>query len=329
MNARPPWALLQGDALDLLPELRAASIDAVVTDPPYGIGLRGEPWDRQPGWGAGTERFERWTTGWAAECLRVMKPGAHLIAFGAPRTSHRLTAGIEEAGFEIRDQLCWLFGTGVPKAPLVGGRSTTLRPGYEPILLARKPLVGTASTNESLHGTGRLGIDEARVCDERAKGNPRWPCNVTLTHARRCRGAQCVDTCPIAILDRSKPALRPSRFYYCAKASRRERDVGCERLPARVGPVYRTARPSHPRHNTHPTVKPLELMRWLIRLTVPPCGHVLDLFAGSGSTGVAALLEARVFTGIEQDVEYARVARARLRHAERVANGEIQRRPAA
>ena len=313
-----PWKLHVGDALELLAELPAESVDAVVTDPPYGIGFRGEQWDKPTtaGWQHTSEGFERWTTSWATECLRVLKPGGFLLAFGSPRTMHRLTAGVEDAGFEIRDQLTWLFGTGVPKDRLMDGRASTLKPGYEPILLARKPLKGDTSANERRYGTARLGIDAGRLPAE-GVGHGRWPCNVTLTHARGCRPVRCAASCPAGLLDRSRPSVRPSRFYYCTKPSRAERDAGCDALPARSAPVFRSRGASSLRRNTHPTVKPVELMRWLIRLAVPPDGTVLDPFTGSGTTGIAALYERRSFLGTEQDAAYARIARARLRHAAR------------
>jgi len=310
------WELLQADALEALPTLEANSVDAIVTDPPYGIGFRDEPWDTPGSNGShrtGPASFEAWTTGWARECLRVLKPGGHVVAFGAPRTAHRLAAGIEDAGFELRDQLVWLYGSGVPKGRLEHGRSSTLKPAYEPILLARAPLAGTHDANEKRWGTGRLGVDDARIRGaDRVEG--RWPCNVTLSHAPRCRPKSCTPVCAVAMLDRSRPRVRPSRFFYCGKASISEREAGCEKLPARASAIYGLGG-RKPRRNTHPTVKPLDLMRWLVRLVCPPEGVVLDPFAGSGSTGVAALQEGRRFVGVEQDPEYARITRARLTHA--------------
>jgi site-specific DNA-methyltransferase (adenine-specific) len=308
------WTLLSGDALDLLPTLPARSFDAVVTDPPYGIGFRDESWDRPARSGADTsaEAFERWVHLWARECGRLLKPGGHVLAFGAPRTCHRLARGIEDAGLELRDQLLWLYGSGVPKGPLVAGRSSTLKPAYEPIVLARAPLIGTHAANERAFRTGRLGVDEARTsASDHAR---RWPCNVALGHAGACRPKRCASGCAASQLDRSRPSITPSRFFYCPKPSARERDAGCERLPASSSPIYGRGGKA-PRHNIHPTVKPLELMRWLTRLGCPTGGRVLDPFAGSGSSGVAALREGRQFVGIEREPRYAEIARARLAHA--------------
>jgi site-specific DNA-methyltransferase (adenine-specific) len=315
LGARP-WKLVRGDALDLLPTLAARSVDAVVTDPPYGIGFRAESWDR-PARTHGrspAETFEEWTRVWARECLRILKPGGHLFAFGAPRTAHRLASGLENAGFELRDQLLWLYGSGVPKGRLVEGRSSTLKPAYEPIVLARAPLDGVHTANERAWRTGRLGIDEARIASSDGRG--RWPCNVALGHASGCRPKRCARSCAVSLLDRSRPAIRPSRFFYCAKPSARERDTGCEALPAKSVPIYGQGG-KVPRRNTHPTVKPVGLMRWLIRLACPADGLVLDPFTGSGSTGVAALREGRQFLGAERDPAYAQIARARLTHAAR------------
>jgi len=319
------WRLEVGDSLQILAELASRSIDAIVTDPPYGIGLRGATWDgpdlraavKARGDAAGlfeAEMFERWTTAWAAECLRVLKPGGHLLAFGAPRMVHRLAAGVEDAGFELRDQLVWLYGSGVPKSRSYNGRSSTLKPGYEPIVLARAPFVGTLAANETRWGTGLLGIDEGRLPARDGTTNGRWPCNVTLSHQQRCASKRCTPNCPVALLDRAPRGDRPSRFFYCAKASRREREAGCDLLPAQMISIFGDSA-RRPRRNTHPTVKPVELMTWLVRLVCPPGGIVLDPFAGSASTGIAALDEGRRFLGIERDPDYAVIARARLTHA--------------
>jgi DNA modification methylase len=300
------WALIEADAFKLLPELPAASVDAVVTDPPYGIGLKGQAWDG--GRLTNGETFERWTASWASECLRILKPGGYLAAFGAPRTTHRLVAGIEDAGFEIRDQLLWLFGSGVPKSQrLPGGRAAALKPAYEPILLARRPFAGTLQRNVAAHGTGALNIDATRIGDDRF-----WPANITLTHHTTCLAEHCSDACPLPLIDRLDSKRPPSRLFYCAKADARERDAGCEHLPAREVQLYDRPTPKPARRNTHPTVKPLRLMRWIVRLVSPSTGVVFDPFAGSASTGAASVLESRQFVGVEREPEYVTIGRARL-----------------
>ncbi len=250
----------------------------------------------------------------------MTRPGAYLAAFGAPRTVHRLTSGLEDAGLEVRDTLLWLYGSGMPKSRrLPGGRGTALKPAYEPIILARKPLVGTVERNLAVSGTGALNIDAARVED-------RYPANITLAHAPGCTSERCEPDCPTVLIDRAAERQRgastvlpqASRLFYCPKAGRRERNAGCETLPVRELDLFphikRAGRRPPPAANHHPTVKPLALMRWLVGLVAPAGGVVLDPFCGSGTTGCAAVLEDRLFIGIEREPEYVTVARARIAH---------------
>jgi site-specific DNA-methyltransferase (adenine-specific) len=226
---------------------------------------------------------------------------------------HRLAIGLEEGGLQLRDQLLWLYGSGVPKGRSYAGRGSTLKPGYEPIILARAPLAGSIKQTQERFGTGLLEVDGAR-----GEGG-RWPCNLALSHEPRCARTRCAPSCPVRLLDRCAPRSRPSRFYYCAKASRSEREAGCEALPARAVTIY-GPQTRRPRRNTHPTVKPVALMRWLVRLGCPPEGLVLDPFAGSGSTGIGCLAEGRRFIGLEREPEYVAIARARLAHGARDAS---------
>jgi hypothetical protein len=317
------WLLLHADSLALLPDLPAASVEAVITDPPYGIGFGGEAWDG--GELTDAAKFQRWTSAWAAEALRVLKPGGWLAAFGAPRTAHRLVAGVEDAGFEVRDQLLWLYAQGVPKSqPRADGLGVCLKPAYEPVLLARKPTEGTLDATLAAYGTGALQIDAARVPRPEG-GRGFWPANVALTHGLRCRRGHCQPDCPVALIDTEpRPGREVSRLFFTSKANRREREAGCEALslrevpvPLRGGGAVRLVR------NVHPTVKPLALMRWIARLVCPPGGTVLDPFTGSGSTGAAVLLEGRRFVGIERDGRYVPVARARIAHWATVADQEV------
>ncbi|HEY7831901.1 MAG TPA: site-specific DNA-methyltransferase [Solirubrobacteraceae bacterium] len=319
------WGLIEADALLTLAKLPDACVDSVICDPPYGIEITGEAWDglairqavRREGETLSTgEALERWTRVWAAEVKRVLKPGGHLLAFGAPRTFHRLVAGIEDAGLEVRDQLLWLNGHGLPKSRhLPGGQGTALKPCYEPVLLARAPFSGTVTANLKRWGTGALNIRATRIKSSQAPGEGYWPAHLTLSHAPTCTEGDCRPDCPMALLDQPPAWAPPSRLFYCAKASKAEREAGCERLPARLTRLYNgSSNPPHLRHNVHPCVKPLELMRWLVRLITPPGGLVLDPFTGSGSTGAAAVLEGRQFLGIEREGRYVDIACGRLTH---------------
>jgi DNA modification methylase len=329
--------LLQGDCLEVLRTFEAESFDAIVTDPPYGIDFQNESWDgraiREAAVRAGQERlapneaFEVWCALWAKECARVMKPGAHLLAFGARRTFHRLACGLEAAGLEIRDTLMWIYGTGMPRSRRYpGGLSTTLKPAFDPILLARKPLAGTTSETIEQFGTGALNADACR-------SGGSHPANVLVGHKPDCDGEKggCAPGCAAALLDAQADEARassgslaaPSRFLYCPRVSRAERDAGCEGLPLRTLDLYPEAgpRPHGRTGNPHPAVKPLELMRWLVRLACPPGGLLLDPFMGSGTTGAAVALEGHRFCGIELESAYIEIARARIEHWSREPGG--------
>ena len=316
--------LLEGDCLEVLGTLEAESVDAIVTDPPYGIGFQHERWDsvaiREAAAAAGHDRlspneaFEAWARIWAGECARVLKPGGFIAAFGSPRTFHRLACGIEDAGLEIRDTLMWLYAEGMSKSRRYpGGRATTLKPAFEPIVLARRELDGTTEENIERHGTGALNAEICRV-------EGRHPANVVLGHDPDCEDGRCTSECAAGLADacvgEGRARLAPSRFLYCPKASRAERDAGCERLPRRALDLFPQPQGKTPAdvRNPHPTVKPLELMRWLVRLLCPPGGLVLDPTVGSGTTGAAAALEERHFIGIELEPAYMEIAAARIAH---------------
>lgn len=475
--------ILTGDCLAVMPTLEAESVDAIVSDPPYGLAFMGKAWDH------GVPGPEFWR-----EALRVAKPGAHLVAFGGSRTYHRLTCAIEDAGWEIRDCLSWLYGSGFPKsldvskamdkmdaaeeqlarryrftewvrstgatsrqideatATNMGGHYTTsasqpaimtrehleacrhllggadipewverecdirsvesrnfaerkvlahrtmtqgggnslqiragerreveanitapattlarewqgwgtaLKPAWEPIILARKPLTGTVAANVTQYGTGALNVDATRIGTEatiRPNGpigfhgggsggvggsdSGRWPANV------------CLDDEAAAMLDAQTGTLKPatsrtdtvsaglfhggnagtvygdsggaSRFFYTAKASRREREAGLEGMPIKTAAKlcdtgYESdtrfdGQPQPKAANHHPTVKPIALMRWLCRLVTPKGGLILDPFTGSGTTGCASVLEGFRFVGIEREPEYAAIAEKRIAH---------------
>jgi site-specific DNA-methyltransferase (adenine-specific) len=413
------WNIYHGDCREVMAKLDAESVDSIVSDPPYGLSFMGKGWDH------GVPGVEFW-----AEALRVAKPGAHLLAFGGTRTYHRLACAIEDAGWEIRDCVMWVYGSGFPKShdvskaidkaagaerekvPATGGLhknrnlnddgwskigeveptmdsaspataaarqwsgwGTALKPAWEPIIVARKPLCGTVAENVLKHGTGGINVDGCRVggtvprtvqgqsaragevygADQRDQrvfephGLGRWPANVIHDGSDEVVGLfpqTKTGICPAdgasgycgglkrrnaAVAQNGGDSGSAARFFYCAKASKADRDEGCEGLEAIhrangnkwTDQDYRVTsgeRPpsaeSGPRRNHHPTVKPTALMRYLCRLVTPPGGVVLDPFTGSGSTGKAAILEGFRFIGIEREAEYVEIAKARIGAAE-------------
>lgn len=377
--------LYQADCRDVLRSLADYSIDSIVTDPPYAlvsiVKRFGKPGSAPA---KGNEAYQRasagfmgksWDTGEVAfseefwrECLRILKPGGHIVAFSGTRTYHRMAVAIEDAGFEIRDQLGWLYGSGFPKSHNQKddweGWGTALKPAWEPIALARKPLDGTVAANLAKWGVGALNIDGCRVGDEiagwgggAAGGNTwndgnmglgksgearpvvgRWPANIAHDGSDEVLAAfpntksgkpsgvkagnnnnvygQFAGGVPVTGFGDEGSA---ARFFYCAKASRKDRDEGLEgadKATTSDGPAIAAdnayQRGKTLRANTHPTVKPTDLMRWLCRLITPPGGVILDPFMGSGSTGKAALLEGFRFIGCEREDEYMPIAQARI-----------------
>lgn len=375
------FVLETGDCRELIAALDSNSIDSIVTDPPYGIDFMGKNWDH------GVPSVEFWSA-----FLRVAKPGAYLLAFGGTRTYHRMAVAIEDAGWEIRDCIMWLYGTGFPKSLNLDGDwkgwGTALKPAYEPIIVARKPLDGTVAGNVAKHGVGAMNIDACRIetvenlnggayseggrsaplkGDERdgaalgmfqpGKGalesfsQPigRWPANVIhdgseevlsafpdapgqqgdLNETGRARPTKVAfgDMAPpkahAARIESDKSA---ARFFYCAKASRSERDAGLEEFATKSGGEATdrkdgTVGLSSPRphagrggnvKNNHPTVKPLSLMQYLCKLVTPSNGVILDPFMGSGSTGCAAVKEGFNFIGFDLSPEYVKIAEARI-----------------
>jgi site-specific DNA-methyltransferase (adenine-specific) len=273
-----------GECIALMKELPDNCIDSIVTDPPYGLGFMGKGWDALP---PGLE--------WAEECLRVLKPGGHLLAFGGTRTWHRLAVAVEDAGFEIRDSIAWMYGSGFPK------HRASLKPAFEPIVSVRKPFNGSMEKNEAEHGTGALNIDACRV-----EGTPATTRFNPAKHGHEgwrmtASGAETAETAKSksgrwpanVVLDEGIAETFPeSKFFYVAKASTKERP--------KVGGV------------SHPTVKPLTLMRWLVKLVTPEGGLILDPFLGSGTTAQAALEEGFRCIGMEMTEEYLPLIADRL-----------------
>ena len=400
----------------MLKQLPDASVDSIVTDPPYELGFMGKSWDST---GVAYD-----VTVWQ-ECLRVLKPGGHLLAFGGSRTYHRLAVAIEDAGFEIRDQIMWVYGSGFPKSLNISkaldkaagaerevtglrkvspsdlgqnsgwnaldtssgeykytssatdeakqwdGWGTALKPAHEPIVMARKPLDGTVANNVLTHGTGGINIDECRVGAEiRTYGgmsanqpdvgtfrDDNWtPKEIEVTVSGRFPANFIHDGSDevLALFPESKGGAYPAkrghavntafasgqeteggframgdsgsaaRFFYCAKANKSERNAGLENLSEQEAGIknesgrgFSETDPHRKimRKNFHPTVKPIALMRYLVRLVTPPNGTVLDPFAGSGTTLVAATMEKFDCIGIEMTDEYLPIIEARVAYA--------------
>ncbi|HSY51158.1 MAG TPA: DNA methyltransferase [Thermoanaerobaculia bacterium] len=275
MASNPHVTLINGDSRRVLDRIDDEYVDAVVTDPPYEIGFNNARWDST---GVAMSK-DLW-----ANVLRVTRPGAYLLAFGATRTFHRLTSAIEDAGFEIQDCLVWLYSNGFPK------HRSRLKPAWEPIVLARK-----RAPNATV-----LNIEECRV-------NGRWPANVLFDEA----AAELLDD---LYPRRGEPI---SRMYYVAKPTSQERDLGLEGHGFKRRQINLLAglrKPTRPRFNIHPTVKPITLMRHLVALVTPDEGRVLDPFTGSGTTGCAAVIEGRSFVGIEREHQSYRFAHARIEY---------------
>jgi site-specific DNA-methyltransferase (adenine-specific) len=446
-----------GNNLDILPTLADNSVDSIVTDPPYELGFMGKKWDSS----GIAYSVELWR-----QCLRVLKPGGHLLSFGGTRTWHRVAVGIEDAGFEVRDSIAWMYGSGFPKSldvskaidkaagverEVIGlkpdwvrfrsaeierfkngepslmnqrnrelapefykteasagfnnpdkgaeitapetpeakqweGWGTALKPAFEPIVVARKPLIGTVAENVLTHGTGGLNIDGSRIGIQEGEkfsggvatthsedwgqlchSNPewvakekerlketirktetlgRWPANLILDEysaglldeqsgisVSKSGGTSGTHPSPMDWGKENSEIPRggfddkggASRFFYCAKASKGDRNEGLDGLETKqtvgggglgnpVSGAYGSEKA--PGKNFHPTVKPTELMRYLVKLVTPPGGTVLDPFTGSGSTGKAAILEGFRFIGCELTEDYIPIIEGRLKHAE-------------
>jgi len=481
-----------GDCLEVLKTIPDNSIDAVITDPPYGLGFMNKEWDSPEKLRALTQResdrsaerkaegksptdapfsksvppglaikgakegkwFQEWCELWAIECLRILKPGGHILSFSAPRTYHRMATAFEDAGFEIRDQLMWVFGSGFPKSHNIGkaiqkqsgdvkvigtkqgagttgksyisnneeyvdgekgvfkkeyddieitndweGWGTALKPAHEPIVMARKPLSEKSIAENVLkHGTGGINIDGSRIkigqgdktsaghrtCNifetekiSGGNGSPdyetheggRFPANIIFDEeagqlldeqsgvSKSVKGRNDLGSSTYGgnSLLKSKTTMNntdrgfndkggASRFFYCPKAAKSDRNEGLDEFEDKVkskilpnrkclicyewenkgagnGIDYcKCDEPSYEDltiktiKNHHPTVKPTDLMRYLINLITPPNGTILDPFMGSGSTGKAAVRCGVNFIGIEKEQEYMDIASARIEH---------------
>jgi site-specific DNA-methyltransferase (adenine-specific) len=335
MDDQPHVEIRLGDCREIIATLPDCSIDSIVTDPPYELGFMGKKWDAT---GIAYD-MNLW-----AECLRVIKPGGHLLAFGGTRTYHRMTCAIEDAGFEIRDCIGWLYSSGFPKSHNLKGEwdgwGTALKPALEPVVMARKPLIGTVAANVTEHGTGALNIDSARILSD--DGYEKQRDRPISTNISAPSGKYISEGIQHTVdLSANKPTLGRwpanvivdetvantvewSRYFYCPKASRTERNAGINTLEwqhtdfggngkpgAGFNEVTHGKAPT-PAANNHPTVKPLELMRYLVRLVTPPGGTVLEPFAGSGTTLAAAIIEGFNVIGCELTADYLPIIEGRI-----------------
>lgn len=376
-----------GDVLATLRTMPDNSADALLSDPPYGLRFMGRKWDYD------VPSVDVW-----AEALRVLKPGAPLLSFGAPRIVHRLVVAIEDAGFEVRDQIMWVFGSGFPKSLDVSkaldkeaghwrgkrgavkssngsmsapnfertpkgspvtdaaatwqGYGTALKPAYEPIVLARKPLDGTVAENVTAWDVGALAIDACRVA---YAGEEDMAAAAAAAAAQRACGDQNANRTSFGSFNDGPGSLvpylekqhlgrwpanvifdeeagaklgEPARFYYCPKVSSRERNAGLEHMPARRttyadGTGLRANGDGTARNqdatarNHHPTLKPLDLTRYLARLILPPtpAPRLLVPYSGTGSEMIGAMMAGWAHViGIEGDAEYVEIAHARIAH---------------
>ena len=461
-----------GDCIEILKTLPDNSVDSIVTDPPYGIGFMNKEWDDpqkhkelidretkrsqerfeegkspvkggfskgvQPGLPIGGAKegrwFQEWCELWAKECFRVLKPGGHMLSFSAPRTYHRMATAFEDSGFQIRDQIMWVFGSGFPKSHNIGkaidklqgnerevvgeyetsipqitpwqdvdrfesknqqtkgngkweGWGSALKPAHEPICMARKPLSEKSIAENVLkHGTGGINIDDCRIettdnlngggyggnnvgvatyaltdgrktlpinklgKEDFTQPEGRFPANIMFDEEA---GKILDEQSGVSKSQKRKPEYNKptehtntytpkasdyrddntysdtggaSRFFYCPKVSKKERDMNmtCDvKEQSSIGSTYagnqtsskiggNPDKPTEPKKNNHPTVKPIALMEYLIKLVTPKGGIVLEPFMGSGSTGIAAKNLGMSFIGIEKEEEYFEIAKQRI-----------------
>jgi site-specific DNA-methyltransferase (adenine-specific) len=268
----------------------------------------------------------------------VLKPGGYLLAFAGTRTQHRMAVRIEDAGFEIRDMLAWMYGSGFPKSHNLDGEhqgwGTALKPAMEPITMARKPFKATVAQNVQEWGTGAINIDGCRIGEEEIKTSAKQTGQSFQHDYNGCKESTHLGRWPANVMhDGSAEILQgmgeAARFFYTPKACKDDRDDGCEMMEERwkAGYSYTDTAGNAAdgmfkdretlKRNFHPTVKPTDLMRYLCRLVTPTGGIVLDPFTGSGSTGRGAVLEGFRFIGCEMDADYITIAKARILAAEK------------
>lgn len=319
--------------------------DAMLTDPPAGISFMGAKWDSDKG---GRKEWCAWLEGVMRECLRVLKPGAYAMVWSLPRTCHWTGTALEDAGFDVRDCVMHVFGSGFPKSFNISkkmsvydeatweGYGTALKPAYEAWWLVRKPLDGTIAANAMKYGVGGINVDGCRIGSigatiEASVPIGRWPANFVMSHAYSCEG-ECVEGCPVSELNEQSGGA--SRFFYCAKPGRKEREAGCDELPLMsssdaVGRDEDSAGINNPRaganrtggaRNHHPTLKPINLATYFAEMLLPPARYsqprrCLVPFAGSATECIGAHMAGfEEVHGIEREEPFVQIARARAEH---------------
>ena len=372
--------LLNGDCIEQMQKLidDGVQVDSVVTDPPYHLtsivkrfGKEGsapvkvnEFFNIENGESKGSSPYKRAATGFMGKewdggdiafrpetwelALKLLKPGGHILAFSASRNYHRMAVAIEDAGFEIRDQMMWLYGSGFPKSLNIGdGWGTALKPAHEPIVMARKFIEGTNKQNKEKYGTGGLNIDGCRIetnpeVDDMHRVVDRKPRNDDKVWTNKNSGFKNENNIYTGVREEGRyPAnvmhggldTEWAKYFYCPKTSKAEKNKGLDSFEAKPMAWGNQAKAElkrgnkdfvgggdgtkhnkvEMRVNTHPTVKPIELMKYLCRMVTPKGGTVLDPFMGSGSTGMAAKDEGFEFIGIEKEKEYFDIAEARIK----------------
>ena len=322
-------ALINANCLDYMPTMLENSVDSIITDPPYELKFMSNKWDST----GISFRKETWE-----KCFRVLKPGGFLLAFGCPKNVHRMVCAIEDAGFIIKDEIFYIYGTGMPHGQNIGKAikskfttdtsnnyndfHTQLKPATEVIVVAQKPISErTYAENVIKWGTGAFNIGACRIPLNKLGDNleGRFPSNIILDeitatladkiYGNHKSGTNCYRTKEGSFFDHGglgKTGDKQitygdeggiSRFFYCSKSSKSEKNMGCENLP---------------KGNNHVTVKPVSLMQYLVRLVTPPHCLVLDPFMGSGTTGIACVTQGFKFIGIEKDKDYCNIAKCRI-----------------
>ena len=309
--------LFLGDCIEEMKKIESNSIHSVVTDPPYNLDLDKSKWDNF----GSNARFSMWCREWARECLRVLRPGGYLISFSASRTYHRMVCGIEDAGFDIKDCINWLYFSGVPKSQHYGkidkrlmGWSTALKPCFEPAVLAQKPLREKSVAKQLLKSrTGGLNIEATRFrygddcwVGPQHDHSGQWdkPGFTNFTKGNCLINSNKQNRKKVDLSSYKPTGGRwPGNIFHCKKPSRKEKDIGMSNVDGLT-------------KNPHPTVKPLKLIKWCIRLTTAKGGTVLDPFMGSGTTAIAAITQGYKVIGVEQNPMYFGLIEKRLEWVE-------------